>query len=1854
MTKLKPAMAFLAVVFMLISTSCQRNPSIVKADPEFAAYVSAFSTGFIPVDAPIVVQLSSKPDVEAVLGQEIDQQLFSFKPSIAGKAYWMNETQIRFIPDQLLPYDQVLEVSFFLNKIRKVEEKFHIFRFSIRTLPITFSVEPPVLEAYQSTDYTWNSLKGVLVFSNQIELKKIDGLMQAKLNTTSLRIKVLATETPEVFHYVIDSIQRTDARQQLILSWDGKTIGSKVSGSETISIPSIGTFKVEKVKVINSPEQRIEIYFSDPVSQTQLIDGLVYLDKEVKVNLKCEKNKVLVYPDQVQGGTFTMVVAAGIENSAHEKLGETYSEVISFDKPKPAVKFTGKGTIMTSSNKRQLPFQAIGLSAVDVQVVQVFESNVQQFLQWNSLDGSDEINRVGRLVAKKRIELGQQEGMPLVWKNYSIDLDKLLGNQTASIYRVYLSFKQAYAIIGCPPTADAEHADIAAVDIGVSEKALSQWEFQAYYDPDYYYPDNFNWQERDDPCSPSYYYSDHFASKNVLVSDIGLIAKNADLSKREYLFYTNNLLTTSSIPGVKVKMYDFQQQLICEGLTNEQGEVRLSAGMVKPFLAIASDGQHQTYLKLDPGFALAVSRFDVGGEQTQQGFKGFVYTERGVYRPGDTIFMAFILRGSDEKLPENYPVVCELYNARQQMVAKQTSVNAIDGIFVFKLPTSPESPTGLWLAKITAGSASFDKRIRVETIKPNRLKVKFDFGLSQLSYTDRKQPAELEVSWLHGAKASGIETSLEMTAIPDKIAFNKFNGFVFEDNSRYFYTEQVLMAKGQTDADGKFKFKLDIPAYHDARGRLKLNFVARAMEPGGDITTAIQSMEYNPFSRYVGIRPPAVNASGFLTTDTTQTFEIAVLNHQGLPVDVPELLIEIFKMDWSWWWSGNGSDKANYISTPTENLVYRETVAATNGKALLRYKLKYPSWGNYFVRVRDVRGGHSASVMTYFDWPDWYSRDGRANRGGASLITVSCDKEQYHPGEKAHLSFPSPVAGKALVSIESGSRQLKSFWINTVAGETMVEIPIEKGYSPNVYAHITMLQPHDKVANDLPIRLYGIVPLMVEDIQTRLIPEINVADEIRPEQYYEVSISEKNGNAMAYTLAVVDEGLLDLTNFKTPDPHAWFYAKEAAGLNTWDMYDEVLGAYGGRIEQVFTIGGDEAMMVRERARQSRFKPVVKFIGPFYLKANSKQLHKLKTTDYVGSVKVMVVAASGSAFGDAQKTVKVKQPLMVLASLPRVLRPGDALSMPVNVFSSIEGSHQVNITVTFEGNCVQSEAAAKQLVFSGPAEKMTAFDLKVNDISGVAKIHIEAKSGKETANLTTEIAVQNPNDRIFFSHSNIVEPGATVTSQLNLIGNPADRQASIEVSGLPSVSLEKRIKYLTEYPYGCSEQIAAAGFAQLNLSGLIDENQTQQLSIEKNIQSAIIKLAQRQRSDGAVVYWPGSAVVNEWADVFSGHFMLLAFKAGKPVPSIFMPLWQKNQRKMASGWEPVNYKDALLNDLLQAYRLYVLALSGDPQMSAMNRLRENPRLSLRAATTLAAAYAISGQDAAARQLALGLVKHNASATDNDADFGSDIRHKSMRLETLLLLNEHENAIALMKEIADELDGGAWLSTQSTAWGIHAWKLFAMKYSTSGMLDFTINQGSSNIRKKESKSAIYSQALNTTDKEVKVTNMGDKPFYISSISSGIPLRGESQLMSKGLELTVTYLDENGKPIDFRSLRQGTRFTLVATITNTSGKSLKNLVLNQLMPAGWEIVNNSLFSEAVATEKQWDYQDVRDDRAITYFGLPAGSSRKFVTEAIASYQGFYQFPAAVCTDMYDHAILATSGETTVSVQGVKQGRE
>lgn len=1785
------------------------------------------------------------------------ESFIRIKPNVDGKLVLGELNTLEYIPSSKLDQGREYEVKILLDKIfTGVPGRLEVFSFPITVIEQDFRIDHQGLSPNDDQPNSDYSFTGQVVTADVTDLAAIDKIAEAQLGNQAMDIEWEMLQDRKLFAFRINNIPRGESESQLLIKWNGDPYGIERVSSDTVMIPSRGEFAITSVNVFNGDEQKVEIRLSDILDHEQILKGLIKLASNEDIRISVNRNIVSVYPHAHLSGSQTIQLHKGIRSEYGLILNQNYEYVVTFEDLKPAIKLLGRGVILPSSERTVLSFEAVNLNAVDITIIKIYENNIPQFLQVNQLDGIYQLTRVGKPVLKRKIPLGANDvSLRGNWKAYSADLSRMIEEDPGALYQVIISFKKAYSAYPCNSNAEQENA-IELLEEYDLEKEFSNWD--NYYNS-YYYPPHFRWSERDDPCSDSYYYSSRWAITNILSSNLGIIAKGTD--GNSMMFIVTDLQNATPLPGVDLNIYDYQHQKIESLKTDNKGfaEIKLEK---KPYLLIASNGRNRGYLRLDDGTSLSLSKFNVGGMRVQEGLKGYIYGERGVWRPGDTLFLNFMLQDQKHVLPADHPVIFTLTNPQDQIIERMVSNEQVSGIYNFTVPTEQDALTGNWSVKIEVGGATFTRRVRIETVKPNRLKIDLDLGTDTVEAYKQTLKGMVSSKWLHGLPAAGLKADIEMKLNSYSVeAFKDYPEYTFYDPTRSFNEVSTLVFENTLDAEGMAVINKTIAKTERAPGLLNATFYTRVFERGGDFSYDYHKMVYAPFEHYVGIKTPEGDRWGRLLVDSTHSVDVVTVDIHGRPVAVKNLNVVIYKLRWRWWWNASDNDLASYYGDNFHDPVLKKTISTgRDGKASVDFSVPYPDWGRFLVYVSDPSGGHAAGKTVYVDWPDFAGRNLRGNAEGASMLVFSTDKETYQIGESVKVTFPSSGKGRVLMSLENGSDLLDAFWIEPQEKQTTFTFQATSEMSPNIYINLTYIQPYNQTANDLPIRLYGVRGIEVEDSTTRLRPVIEILGDARPEEKLSVRISESYGRSMGYTLAIVDEGLLDITRFKTPDPWSVFFAREALGVKTWDLFDYVIGAYSGQFPRLLAIGGDMDEGEDGESKVNRFKPVVRFFGPYYLEAGETAQISFTMPNYVGSVKAMVVASGENCYGSAHKIVSVKKPLMVLTTLPRVLGPGEQVKLPVNVFAMDESIDKVEVSVETSGVLEISGPAKGSLKFDKPGDKMISFDLATKDLIGIARSRVNVKSGNETAYQEIGLEVRNPNPIVRISEYMIIHAGEAKSFNLILPGMPGTNELIIEVSGQPSVDFGRRLKYLLDYPHGCAEQIVSRAFPQLLLENVMEVTPGMRILIDKHIIMAISDINKLQMSNGGLRYWPGQTMANDWVTSYAGNFMIEAKKKGYTLPYGFMEKWIKYQKRAANEWKRkvTDFRGYYYQSpLIQAYRLYTLALAGESQIGAMNRLNEEGGLDMLSNWRLAAAYAVAGQPEMARKISSKLDTSPENSYDFfSATYGSALRDQAMIMETLVILGEKEKAIPIMQMIADKLSSGQWYSTQTLAYSLVAVAQFVgenAKYKRE--FSFIIDTGNAEERKVSSDKPYYQMEIDPgeeTRQKISFTNTTDNDLYLSTFSRGIPLTDTNKAISSNLSMNVEYISREKDQINIDKIEQGTDFYAKVTVYNPGhAGNITDLALTQIFPSGWEIINTRMMEDPIINEvSKPDYQDIRDDRVYTYFDLDVNKKRTFVVRLNAAYLGKFFLPAVSCEAMYNNHVTARNTGKWVEV--VKPG--
>ncbi len=1808
--------------------------------------VVAHSDGIVSCFDKLSVILGSTRDSAKLEGVNP----FSFEPAISGKVSWSADgSRADFIPENPLEAGKTYKAVFDFAKMGEPSNGWFTFKF--RVAEPGLSVHPGSM--YAAIDGSL-SLNGMMRSDDAPSTAAVEKVLSAKINGAALEV-TWSHETGGIHHFAIKNIPRKAVASSLELSWNGKPIGSGTRGSKRYAVPADGSFELLSIEgPVQGGPSCLTVAFSSPLDRNQDFRGLIRVEDAVKTDghggagdlrFEAEGGMVRVYTSRRWPDLVDITVEKGIRSSSSGVLAKPVSETVRFDWEIPQVRFQSGAAIVPTSQGTRVVLETRNLSKVVVEALVVHADAMLQFLQVNELDGSSELKRVGDVVWRDEIDLGWTPDKKNQWTPYALDLAPLVSKYPEGLIQLRVAFGHEHIQYISPNDyQNLGRWEFPPVTIKDDDEESSYWGF---------YEDWFDWDEyylyRDDPAHPAFYVQaygeDRTVRRNVLVSDVAISARlDADDS---WHIVATDLRTVKPLPGASVKLYGFSMREIAAATTDRNGMAlipRPAAGYAtQPFFVLVEaagikTGRERGFLKLSAEQTLAVSHFDTGGDVSESGIKGFIYGERGVWRPGDDIHLCFVLYDSKGSLPPGHPVHFQLENPLGQIVRQAAYTASVDGFYYIKTGTETSAPTGTWTATVNVGGKVFTKAVKVESVMPNRLKLVLDYGARGYASSDMAEMG-IKAAWLSGASAPGLKADVTVSLRSSTKAPGDYAGFSFLDPTRTAPSQRRLLFEGNLDASGAARFDVDFSGESEAPGPLTASFLTRAFERSGVFSTESFSVDFHPYERYVGVKLPAGDkARGMLLTDTDHPVEIIMVDREGKPSGEGKVEVAVYKLEWRWWWEKGEESLAEQASDIYSHLVASDTVSLKKGRGTWKLRINYPDWGRYLIRVSDTAGGHAAGSIFYIDWPGWAGRGTGEGGGSAVMLTLSTDKEKYAPGDTVKVSLPSNKEGRAFLTIERAGRVLKEEWVEARDGTTVYEFKATADMAPNVYAHASFIQPHLQTMNDLPIRLYGVLPIMVENPATRLVPVIGAPAVLEPMKKATVTVSEKSGKPMTYTLAVVDEGLLGITRYATPDPWDDFYRKEASRLISYDIYNNVAGAYSGKLQTLLAIGGSESDDGGGTRKISRYPPVVQYFGPFTLAKGAKANHELELGAYVGAVRFMVVAGTrDGAFGKTELETPVRSALMAFMTAPRVLGPGEKLSVPVTLLGFMGKGATAKVSLKVEGEASISGESIKTVTFAEEGEQATSFDVVVADRSGNVKLTVEAAgAGGRISSQSISLLVRSAAVPVTTVTSEILAAKAGAVLEAALPGMDGTNEAWLELSLVPPIDLSGRLSYLIGYPHGCGEQVTSKAFPQLFLSDAMILTAAQAEAARANVAAAISKLAGYQSTRGGFVFWPGSYEESPWLSAYVTHFLTMARRQGFTVPdSVYDPALVF-LRKQAAAWNA----QADHSKAEQAYRLYVLALAGSPDIASMNRYLEYSPHPVAALYQTAAAYALAGmKDRASRILAdapVTVEKYNGMSFV----YGSVLRDRAIVLDALNTMGDTTRALPIFKKMADDLSSKASYSTQDISFALLA-SLPYMKSVSSGTASVDYSWGGGAGTATISKAMARIPLVPGTGRiSVKLTNTSAKPVYSRLILVGTPKPGTERSLAQGLTLAARYLDTSEKAVDPAKAVFGSDLIVEVSVRNTSGDDMNDVALTFRAPSGWEIANLRLgrsTDEESDAPSVYDYQDIRDDRVATYFSMKRGELKRFRFYVNKAYEGEFFMPAITAEAMYSPGVFA-----------------
>ncbi len=1772
--------------------------------------LDSYTSGVVAAGEPVVVRFKDPAVMKVKFGEAIPAKAFEFTPALKGKAVWIDENTVGF------KYDNIDKEKSYVCKFKVSDfvdcgsDQVLEFGFGVRRQNFSLVAQQPICLSNETMNYNLR-----IAFAVPVDQEEAINMFD---NSFRKSHPVQATFVGNgIYDFEIQNFERKNQDYNVHVVLDGKAVESKAKMERDLTIYAKDSF-IPLTFDIDRTSDHGTLFFSQPLKESQNLTGFITTPSNLAYKADIKGNKIDFYFDKsnvyrYQLDDLTMGVGSGIRSDNGMVLQGDYSYSLDLTTVQPKVRWTNDGVIIPNVDETTIYFDAICLNAVTLRVVRIFDDNILSFLQDNELGETYGVRKAGRL--EKKVRMAIDNPYPNQWKTFPIVLSDYIKVEPGAMYQLALDFGPA------DYTFASDEMKLAVKDDPQREADYwdgEAWDYKEYnYDGEWGDPNGF------------YYYNNVEVKKNIVVSDLAVTAK---MGRNDLVdVYVYQISDAKPATGATVTAYNFQKQELTKGSVDGNGHVQLQCAN-RPAFVVATDRKgSKSVIKLSDGNALSYSRFDIAGEAIEKGVSAFAYSNRGVWRPGDDLQLNLMLNDMESSLPDDYPVVLEVIDATGRLYAKQVNTKPVNDIYCFTVKTNVADETGLWSARFKVGTKTITKDLRVETVKPNRLEINFD--LPEVVSLTRNERVALTSRWLNGMKANGLKTEVDVKLRGGETTFKNFANYCFDNQMQKFETQEYALFSGQLNSEGVTSVGFDPLDDIYASQMMDGTFTVKVFEQGGDFSIASFTSKLSPYSRYVGVDLPETTSKygSYYDTGKDWKFNVAMVNENGTACkSTVSLVYALYKLDYYWWWSSEDDFSLQRYASGNYKAPVQTGNLTCNGTTSVTFNIDDDNWGSYLLVINDRQGGHTFAKVINFDWG--YGHSSSAS-GAPAQLSLKATADSYQVGEKIVVTFPANDKAKALVTVEANDRVLQTQLVENLGEEGKVEIAATEEMIPNVYVYVALIQPHDAV-NDLPIRLYGVIPVKVENKQLQLEPNIGVPETANTKKTLEVKVSETNKQAMTYTLAIVDEGILGLTNFKTPNPYGYFNSKQALSVRTWDNYANIVDAFSGELGSIYAIGGD-GILNQDITLDKRFKAYAVTLGPFELKAGETNTHNFEVPQCSGALRFMVVAkGKGKAFGASEKRMTVVDPINLYASAPRVVAPGDELNLKVQVQAPTMKNK--TLEVKFDNkNLTPVGTLPTSVKIDGNGEGLVAVRTTIPKTLGNAVMKVSVTGEGYTAVSETEMPIRMPFAERRNTITKEVEAGQTVSVPFTLEGMDGTQQGNITVSSLLPVDLFGRIDYLLGYPHGCLEQTTSKAFPQLYLNYFAQLDDNDKAELKNNVEAAITNLKAYQKSDNSMTNWPGGTYVSPWTEIYALHFLVEASKQGYNVPQYFLDGLLSYQSNLAKQWK--FHPDYPSGETVQAYRLFVLALAGKAEMGAMNRFKELEMHYSLSKALAAAAFAQTGKTSIAQNL-LPTYNDNESMSDYYTSFGSRTRDLAFLAYTQMLCDVNPQIVQEnINKVCRMLSSDRWMDTQTTAFALFVLGKYAEKMNVAANTNLSATvkvNGEERTLNTNMASVGYSITPKLGNNTVEIKNNGEQKVVANIFTKTSVAEYDMNEGGNLIKMTVNYFDKNGAPVNLTTLDAGTDLVVKMTVQNPSEWQVTELALSYYLPSGWELVNDRLTGDMTGNEGA-KHLDLRDDRAYFYFDLMPGAKKTFTLKANATYEGNYMIPAVRCEDMYNAEI-------------------
>ena len=1543
-------------------------------------------------------------------------------------------------------------------------------------------------------------------------------------------------------------------------------------------------FRILDYKVDNeSSSPRVCFNFSEQLAHKTDFSPYVAVAGAADSAISSEDQQICV-EGLKHGERYAIVIRQGLPSAVGEALLKSADYEVYVRDRSPQAHFAGKAYVLPRQGQLGAPLTTVNTSKVGIDVYRIGDRNL---LAQTARD-----DFLKPVTPSRATEIETQDGVK-VWSG-SMDVASTLNKD------IVTDFPMLSAVGKLQP--------------GVYLVTARPWKGSTA-------PDN---QDQDE--SP-------VATQWMVVSDLGLSTMSGDDGIHASV---RSLATAAALAGVEVRLVARNNEVLATKTTGADGRVDFDPGLSRgtggssPGLLVATLADDYGFLNLQQS-AFDLTDRGVGGRDAPEALDAFLYTERGVYRSGETVFLTALLRDAKGEAKGGLPLTLVVKRPDGVEYKRVSVPDQGLGGHTLAVPLLSGSAAGKWEIDAYAdpkapsvGHAEF----LLEDYVPERL----DFAVKLAkSIATQGEPIDfsLDARFLYGAPAVGLAVTgavrLEAVAGSEIVGYPGFMGGMTDDE--FTTVENQFSDKVETDEKGHADLSVDLPDATAAKP-LEAKVIVDVAESGGRTVERVATLPVHAKGVMLGVKEDFDDS---LSGDDQATFEAIAVAPDGARTVRKGVSWSLYKIsnDYQWFnsegrWSYEPVKSSKRIADGTIDI---EADAPTKFAAQV-------GWGRHRLDIKSA-DGEQTSITFDVGW------GGSASADTPDNVVVTLDKASYAPGEEAKLRIASHYQGKATIALV-GDKLERFIDVDLADGDNVVPFKVGADWGTGAYAVATTYRPLDAKAKRMPGRALGLAWFSIDDAARRLDIAINAPDKTRPRQATSLPIKIGGlaaGEEAEVTVAAVDVGILNLTGYKTPDPRGYFFGQRKLAVDIRDLYGMLIDGMEGAAGAIQT-GGDQSGNLEGNLPTQ--PPLALFSGVVKVGADGVANVSFDLPAFNGSVRVMAIAWSKTKVGSAEATVIVRDPVVVTATLPRFLDLGDHSQMHIDL-DNVEGEagdYRLDLDIHGPLTAV-ADALSRTVKLAAHQRASIVMPITAAGV-GTATLDLRISGPGLSVTQRLPLGIQAGAPDIYHRIIHPLAPGANETISDDLITEFVPGTGTISIAASPFGALDAPavLQALDRYPYGCSEQTVSRAMPLLYANQLASlEHLALDPDLDGRVKQAIEREMTRQSSNGAFGLWAADADSDDlWLDAFVTDFLTRARERGFAVPQVgFDSALDHLRNEVVNVADPGDGAGEPL-----AYALYVLARNGRPIIGDLRYLADDKLAVFRtpmAQGQIAAALAMLGDRARAGKVFAAALDSLDAERDNGLsrpDYGSVLRDGSALLALLAEANLSQSEIAgdpvgrAAALVERARDASNYTSTQENNWIALAAEALA-EHGT--LAQFSVDG-------QVVKGAVYRKwsGYALGQKLVVVGNAGKTNAQLVTTVSGVPIVPEPAA-DQGYALERTFYKLDGTKIDLKSVKQNERVVVVLKITEKEARYAKLLVVDRL-PAGLEIDNPTLFDSGSIDAFSWLTKDLdpvhteyRDDRFVAAIDREPGQSAFFnlayVMRAVAP--GVYIYPPATAEDMY-----------------------